>query len=102
MQLITMICTIKVVTDPRAISKAEALASLLTNCNTRRGRCSTITLTELFWVSKCFNSRAKLLGGDQIQILDVVCVLWGGFSSRRRLGNSRKTIPGKAFLIRTR
>ena len=101
MQLIAVVVAVNIVTDDSTIAEAEHLSGLLADCHAGCNFSRAVALSEFIRISISLNSRAELLSRHQVQILDVIRV------NRRRLrtggafGNSGKTIPGNALIIKT-
>ena len=99
MKLVPVVRTVGVVTQTSTVSETEALTSLLPDRNTGLRISGTITLSESRRIGERLNGATELLSRDQVQVLDVVCVLGRSLSTRRGLGNGRKTVPGVARVV---
>src|SRR5699024_9491592 len=101
MQLVPVIISVDVVSEQRLVAHAELLTILLTDISALSDLSGTIARHKLIRIGVSLDGGAKLLGGEQIQVLDVVRVKRGRLSTRRRLGNCGETIPSDAVRIGT-
>src|SRR5436190_24308949 len=102
MELVAMIDSVDVVADLCPIRQAEHLSTLLANSQTRSGHVRTVALGELVRIGEGFDRATEFLGCNQVQVLDVVRILWVWICPRWGFGNCGKTIPGKTGVIHTR
>ena len=101
MDLVAIVVALCVVAKGSSIAKTESLASLLSNCYTLSKSCRTIALCKFIGIGISLNGSTELFIGDQVKILDIICIESGCFCTRRALGNCRKAIPGNTFGIVT-
>ena len=79
MQLVAVFVALYVVAENGSVGKTELLSGLLADVHPSSDFCGAVTLREFIRVGIGFDARAELLGGHEIQILDVVGVDRTGF-----------------------
>nr|DAV71453.1 MAG TPA: hypothetical protein [Caudoviricetes sp.] len=100
-QLIAEIGASGVVTDLGSVRETELATNLLTDGNALNRSCLAITRSELRRISEGLNRGAEFLSGSQRQILDIVGILRGSFSTGRGFSDAGQTIPSDTSIVTT-
>ena len=100
MDLVAIVIALCVVAKSSSIAKTESLASLLANCHALSKSCRAITLCKFIGIGISLNGSTELFIGDQVKILNIVCIESSCFGTGRALGNCGQAIPSNALRIR--
>src|SRR5690606_10551643 len=72
---------------------------LLTHVDTSSGSRGAVALSELLGVGEGLDRRAELLGGDEVEVLDVVRILRVRLGAGGRLGDGNKPVPSHTRVV---
>src|SRR5690606_12471019 len=100
-QLVSVIRTLGVVTDPSTVRETEGTTRLPTEGETVDRRSRAVALLELVRVGERLDGGVELLGRDQVEVHLVVRALLVGLGARGALGTAGKTVPGHTGVVLT-
>ena len=98
-QFVTVRYTISIVTDLGTIAECKGLTVLLTNGHTAGKLKFAVAGLEFVGIGISLDGPLEVLGGDQVQVFDIVGVDGGRISTGGVLGNGRQTIPSNAGFV---